>query len=200
MRADPIPDDRNELARIIAQTCQLTGSFKLRSGQFSDHYFDKYRFEADPALLSRVAQALAPLVPDDTELLAGLELGGIPIATVLSGITGISARFVRKARKPYGTMALAEGGEIAGKRLTIIEDVVTTGGQILDSVKQLRTLGGEVNTVLCVIQRNQFAGEATAVFAEEGLELRSLFEEAELLAPEFLNEPDQATGHDRTAD
>ncbi|TDJ40600.1 MAG: hypothetical protein E2O61_01125 [Gammaproteobacteria bacterium] len=60
--------------------------------------------------------------------------------------------------------------------------MVTTGGQILDSVKQLRALGGEMNTVLCVIQRNQFADESMAIFAEEGLELRSLFEEAELLS------------------
>lgn len=182
MRADSKPDNRNELARMIAEACHLTGSFKLRSGQLSDYYFDKYRFEADPTLLTRVAQALVPLLPEDTELLAGLELGGIPIATMLSSITGIPARFVRKASKPYGTMTLAEGGEIAGFRLTIVEDVVTTGGQILDSVKQLRALGGEMNTVLCVIQRNQFADESMAVFAEEGLELRSLFEEAELLS------------------
>ncbi len=173
-----MPDDRSELARTIAGVCHLTGSFKLRSGQLSDHYFDKYRFEADPTILPRVAQALASLIPDDTDLLAGLELGGIPIATTLSCLTGIPARFVRKTRKPYGTKALAEGGEIAGKRLTIIEDVVTTGGMILESVKQLRALGGEVSTVLCVIQRNRLAGEN---LASVGLELRSLFQEADLL-------------------
>ena len=116
---------------------------------------------ADPIPDNR--KALVPLLPDDTELLAGLELGGIPIATMLSSITGIPARFVRKASKPYGTMMLAEGGEIAGFRLAIIEDVVTTGGQILDSVKQLWALGGEMNTVLCVIQRNQFADEPMAI-------------------------------------
>jgi len=176
-----MPHDRTELARSIAQICHLTGSFKLRSGRISDHYFDKYRFEADPIVLAKVAKALLPLIPEDTELLAGLELGGIPIATTLSCLSGIPARFVRKIRKPYGTKALAEGGEIAGKRLTIVEDVVTTGGQILDSVKQLRSLGGEVNTVLCVIQRNQLGSENLAVFAEQGLELRSLFKEADLL-------------------
>ncbi|TDJ35565.1 MAG: orotate phosphoribosyltransferase [Gammaproteobacteria bacterium] len=173
-----MPDDPTELARLIEEVCHLTGSFELRSGRISDHYFDKYRFEADPIVLAKVARALVPLVPDDTQLLAGLELGGVPIATMLSSFTGIPTRFVRKERKSYGTRALAEGGELAGKRLTVVEDVVTTGGMILESVKQLRALGGEVNTVLCVIQRNQRAGENLAV---EGLELRSLFQEADLL-------------------
>ncbi len=69
-----------------------------------------------PTLLASIAEALAPLVPADTEVLAGLEMGGIPIATALSLHTGLPAAFVRKEAKKYGTARLAEGAEIAGRR------------------------------------------------------------------------------------
>ena len=65
-------------------------------------------------LLRTIAEALVPLVPAGTEALAGLELGGVPIATMLSQLTGIPALFVRKEAKTYGTCQLAEGGDIDG--------------------------------------------------------------------------------------
>ena len=117
------------LANRVYDAAHLTGTFTLRSGQQSSEYFDKYRFEADPALLRDIAEALAPLVPDGIDALAGLEMGGIPIATALSMVTGIPARFVRKEAKTYGTCLLAEGGDIEGKRLLVVEDVVSTGGR-----------------------------------------------------------------------
>lgn len=107
---------RSELAHAIRDTCHLTGTFTLRSGATARDYFDKYRFEGRPDLLTAVAAALAPLVPDDTEVLAGLELGGVPIATALSLHTGLPAAFVRKQAKPYGTRRLAEGADIEGRR------------------------------------------------------------------------------------
>src|SRR4051812_41250597 len=87
----------------IRQSARLTGRFTLRSGKVSDTYFDKYQFEADPELLRGIAQAMASLVPANTEVLAGLEMGGIPIATMLSQVTGIPAAFIRKEPKDYGT-------------------------------------------------------------------------------------------------
>ncbi len=69
------------MGRRIYATAHLTGSFVLRSGQTADEYFDKYRFEADPVLLDAIAEAMVPLVPADTEVLAGLEMGGIPVVT-----------------------------------------------------------------------------------------------------------------------
>lgn len=101
---------RDQLAHRIYTTSTLTGSFQLRSGAVFHEYFDKYRFEADPKLLSAVAHALHPLVPPEVDALAGLELGGIPLVTMLSQLTGRPARFVRKAAKSYGTCQLAEGG------------------------------------------------------------------------------------------
>src|SRR5262245_13824495 len=104
--------DRDGLAREIYDRTHLTGEFVLRSGAVSNEYFDKYLFESDPVLLRAIAEALVPLVPSDTDVLAGLELGGIPIATMLSQLTGLPARFVRKEAKTYGTCRLAEGGDL----------------------------------------------------------------------------------------
>ena len=167
------------LAARVYDIAHLTGTFTLRSGQTSDEYFDKYRFEADPALLRDVAAAMAPLVPAGVDALAGLELGGVPIATALSLETGLPCRFVRKEAKTYGTCQLAEGGDISGERLLVVEDVITTGGQVLKSTADLRERGAVVDTVLCAIDRRP---EGLDPFAAQGLELRALFTMAELLA------------------
>jgi len=165
------------LASRVLTTSYLTGTFVLRSGLVADRYFDKYRFESDPALLAEIVRELVPLVPDDTDGLAGLELGGIPIATVLSAATGLPAFFVRKQAKKYGTERICEGGDIKGQRLLIIEDVVTTGGQILLSAQDLRGGGAEVRHALCVVDREAGGAE---VIGGEGIELRSLFTMSEL--------------------
>lgn len=143
------------LAKRIATVARLSGEFRLRSGQMASTYFDKYQFESDPKLLAAVAHHLAELVPTDTELLAGLELGGVPIATALSLNTGLPVVFVRKEAKEYGTAKLAEGPSISGKKLLVVEDVVTTGGQIVRSIEHLRERGAAVTQAVCVIDRQQ---------------------------------------------
>jgi orotate phosphoribosyltransferase len=166
-----------ELAREIYRISHLTGQFKLRSGQMSSEYFDKYRFESEPRLLKEIAAQMTPLIPPSTELLAGLELGGVPVATALSLATGIPALFVRKSAKDYGTCQLAEGKEIAGQKICVIEDVITTGGQVLKSIGQLRELGAEIVGVICVIYRNPEPIERA--FAPD-LGVAALFTKAEL--------------------
>lgn len=168
-----------ELAKKIYETCHLTGTFLLRSGQTSHEYFDKYRFEAQPALLKEIARQLAPLVPKDTQALAGLEMGGIPIATALSLETGIPVVFVRKEVKDYGTCQFAEGLSIKGLRLCLIEDVITTGGQVVLSTQDLRKEGALVKKVLCVIHRGQ--GQEPKL-AEIGLSMTALFNMQQLKA------------------
>jgi len=158
-------------ARVFASS-HLTGTFVLRSGRTADHYFDKYRFESDPALLAEIVAALEPLVPAGTEGLAGLELGGVPLATMLSAATGLPAYFVRKEPKKYGTEQVCEGGDVAGRRLLIVEDVVTTGGQIVLSAQDLRAEGAVVDHALCVIDRE---GGGADVTAAEGVTLHALF-------------------------
>ena len=166
-----------DLARRIYAAAHLSGRFTLRSGAVSEQYFDKYRFEADPVLLADIATALAALVPAGIDALAGLELGGVPIVTLLSQRCGLPARFVRKQAKTYGTCQLAEGGDVEGKRLLIIEDVVTSGGAVIDAIAALRQLGAQIVGALCVIDRQ--AGGA-ANLAAEGVELHPLFTMEEL--------------------
>ena len=167
----------DSLAADIDATCRLTGEFTLRSGQVSSEYFDKYLFEADPLLLARVAREMIQLVPQDTELLAGLELGGVPIATSISGILGMPTLFVRKQAKAYGTAKLAEGPPFAGKRVTIIEDVITTGGAVRDATAALRDAGATVEVVVCAIDRSP---EGEHPLADAGLEVRAVLTKAQL--------------------
>jgi orotate phosphoribosyltransferase len=169
---------REDLARRLYGVAYRRGRFVLRSGEVSDHYFDKYRFESDPALLAAVAAQLAPLVGDHVDVLAGLEMGGIPIATALALATGLPAAFVRKKAKEYGTRQLAEGVDVADKRLLIIEDVVSSGGQIAQSAAALRDAGGQVEAALCVIDRTR--GDHTRL-DDAHLRLVSLFVEAEVM-------------------
>jgi orotate phosphoribosyltransferase len=168
---------RAALARRIYDVAHLTGTFTLRSGAVSHEYFDKYRFESDPALLHEIGEALAPLVPDGTEVLAGLELGGVPLAVALSQVTGLPALFVRKEAKTYGTCQLAEGGEIDDKRVIVVEDVVTSGGQVVASCGDLRDRGAVVRHALCVIDRESGGPEA---LTKIDVELRPLFTMTEL--------------------
>jgi orotate phosphoribosyltransferase len=168
---------RERLARRIRNRSYMTGHFVLRSGATSTEYFDKYMFEADPPLLWDIADAMKPLVPDDIDALAGLELGGVPLAVVLSQVTGLPTRFVRREAKSYGTARLAEGGEIDGLRLLIVEDVITTGGQVRASAAELRSRGAIVDQVVCVIDRE--AGGAQKL-AEDDLKLSALFGASEL--------------------
>jgi len=161
-----------QLANQIWNVSHLTGTFRLRSGAESQEYFDKYRFESDPSLLKAVCAALLPLIPENTGLLAGLELGGVPIATVLGQMSGLPVVFVRKTAKPYGTCQLAEGTYVRDRDLVIVEDVITSGGQVVQSANDLRTLGARVTHAVCVIDRR--ALEATQL-ESAGITLRALF-------------------------
>ncbi len=162
---------KKELARTIYEISHLTGKFTLRSGLISDEYFDKYRFEAQPQILSQIAQHMSELIPSDTEVLAGLEMGGIPVATALSLKTGLPCLFVRKEPKNYGTCQFAEGLDFKDKKICIIEDVITTGGQVLESTQALRGQGALIDQVLCVIYR----GQSTKKLDELGLKMTALF-------------------------
>jgi orotate phosphoribosyltransferase len=171
--------DRAELAHRIYTVSHLTGEFTLRSGVVSTEYFDKYLFESDPALLLAIAEALAPKVPGSVDALAGLELGGVPLAAVLSQVTGLPALFVRKVAKTYGTCKLAEGPEFDGRPLLIVEDVITSAGAVLDAARELRARGAVLDRVVCVIDRESGGRENLAA---ADLTLDALFTMTELTA------------------
>lgn len=168
---------RLELAKALFDTAYINGEFLLRSGITSHEYFDKYRFEADPILLKAVAQYMAPMVPKQTEVLAGLEVGGIPIATAIAFETGLPLCFVRKKAKDYGTCKFAEGTEIKYKKVCIIEDVVTSGGQIILSATDLRNEGAQIIKALSVVDREQGGAEK---LSDANIDYSSLYKFSDL--------------------
>jgi orotate phosphoribosyltransferase len=147
--------EKVQLANQIKSTSFLTGKFTLRSGMTSSFYLDKYRFESDPLILMAIVDELEKLLPKTFDKLAGLELGGVPLATALSLRTGKKCLFVRKTPKTYGTCNLVEGGFEKGESAVVIEDVITTAGQVYSSVNQMRELGLIVQHAICVIDRQQ---------------------------------------------
>jgi orotate phosphoribosyltransferase len=157
------------LAEKVERRCHLSGTFRLRSGQLSSGYFDPYSFESQPDLLREVAEAMVELLPR-CDVLAGLELGGIPIATVMSQLTGLPTVFVRKQAKEYGTCKCIEGAAVEGLGVVAIEDVVRTGGALLTATAELRRAGAEVVGVVCAIDREK--GGSDNLLAQ-GMQLRA---------------------------
>jgi orotate phosphoribosyltransferase len=173
--------NKAELAKQIRDVSYLTGQFKLRSGKISSFYWDKYRFESNPTLLDAITDEMQALLPPSFDKLAGLELGGVPLATGLSLKVSKPCLYVRKEAKTYGTCNLVEGGFRAGEKVVVIEDVITTAGQVCTSVGQIRELGLIVEHVVCAIDRQQGGREK---IEELGCSLASVFtlEELERLA------------------
>lgn len=164
-----------DLARDVDDRCRLHGKFLLRSGTVASEYFDKYLFEGDPELLRRVVDWMVPLVPSGTEVLAGLELGGVPLATLLSSVTRIPTVFVRKQAKEYGTRRLVEGGDVEGRSVLLVEDVITTGGAVVEAAGAVRGLGATTAVVLCAIDRSEPGGNRLPA---HGVEVRSVLTRA----------------------
>lgn len=167
----------NTIAARVKACAQIEGTFTLRSGKVSNTYFDKYRFEADPVLLRDIATEMAKLIPGGTQVLAGLEMGGIPVVTMLSQVTGLPAAFIRKEAKSYGTCRYAEGASLEDRRFVLVEDVVSSGGAIIDALKLLRADGLQTSSALCVIDRQSGGLEALAA---EGIELKALLTYAQV--------------------
>ncbi|MCB9073412.1 MAG: orotate phosphoribosyltransferase [Bdellovibrionaceae bacterium] len=170
--------NRQELAKQIYDIAHLTGFFKLRSGKTSNVYFDKYQFESQPQILSVIAEHMIELLPKKIDYLGAMEMGGIPIATAISLKTDIPVIFLRKEPKAYGTCKFAEGPNIKGKRLCLIEDVVSTGGQAIITTEMIRKEGAFVDDVLCVIDRSE--GKTEKMEAAH-LRLRAILTMAEIL-------------------
>ncbi len=169
--------EKKDIGREIARVSWLKGRFLLRSGIESNHYLDKYLFEGDPKLLEAIAAQLAELVPAGTEKIAGLELGGVPLATAVAIRTSLPLLIVRKKAKEYGTGKIIEGPFRSGDRICVIEDVITSGGQVIASARDIEEAGGKILGILCVIDREQ-GGEENLLSA--GYKLTPLFRLSEL--------------------
>jgi orotate phosphoribosyltransferase len=147
----------SELIQRICEAALLRGSFTLRSGRTSNYYLDKYLFETQPDILAELGRRFAARVDDSIDRLAGAELGGIPLVTATSLAAGKPAVFIRNQKKDYGTAKQIEGRVEPGDRIIIIEDVATSGGQVLEAARVMQGLQAEVVKIIAVIDREEGA-------------------------------------------
>jgi orotate phosphoribosyltransferase len=171
---------RAELGRRLLERAYLEGDFVLRSGRRSRYYLDKYRFENEPELLADLGREVARLQREhapEAELLAGPELGAVPLAAVTSLEARLPYVIVRKAAKDYGTANRLEGVYAPRQRVCVVEDVVTSGGALLDAVAALREADLDVCAAICVVDREE--GGAAAI-AEADVPFHALFTASDL--------------------
>lgn len=142
-----------ELITRIRDTALLTGNFTLRSGRQSNYYLDKYLFETQPDILLALGQRLAAYTHEKVDRVAGAELGGIPLVSATSMASNKPSVLIRNSKKGYGTSKQIEGKLNAGDRVLVVEDVVTTGGQIIEAAKVIQESQAEVVAVVTVIDR-----------------------------------------------
>jgi orotate phosphoribosyltransferase len=161
-----------QLAKRIAEVALLRGEFTLRSGRKSDYYLDKYRFETQPDVLAALGKLFAEYVTDKTDRIAGAELGAVPLAAAAGMASGKPIVFIRNQKKDYGTAKQVEGILNPGETVLIVEDVLTTGGQVLEAAKTLQDLGAKVEKIVAVIDRLEGARDN---IEKAGFTFESLF-------------------------
>ena len=148
---------RDELIKRIKETAYLEGDFTLRSGKKSKYYLDKYLFETCPDILKALGEQFARYVADDVSLIAGAELGGVALAASTAMATGKNWVIIRNSKKGYGTGKMIEGVINQGDVVLLVEDIATTGGQVLEAAKIITQAGASVKEIVCVIDRKQGA-------------------------------------------
>jgi orotate phosphoribosyltransferase len=155
----------------------LRGRFQLRSGGTSDYYIDKYQFGTRPALLRRVAEALAAELPEGTQYVAGTALGAVPLAVAVSLALDLPAVLVRPEGRDHGPVRAIEGTLPPGARVVLLEDVVTTGSAALAALEALRAAGATVTRVIAVVDREEGGSER---FEAAGVPYRALLRSRDL--------------------
>ncbi len=150
---------RDELIKRIKETAYLEGDFVLRSGKRSKYYLDKYLFETCPDILKALGEEFAKHITEDVTLIAGAELGGVALAAATAMETGKNWVIIRNAKKGYGTDKMIEGVLKPNDTVLFVEDIATTGGQVLEAAKVIAEAGATVKKIVCVIDRKQGAGE-----------------------------------------
>jgi len=150
---------REELLKRIKQTAYLEGDFTLRSGKKSKYYLDKYLFETCPDILQALGKEFAGYVTDDVTLIAGAELGGVALAAATAIETGKNWVIIRNSKKGYGTSKMVEGIINKGDVVLLVEDIATTGGQVIEAANIITEAGATVKKIVCTIDRKQGAEE-----------------------------------------
>ena len=153
---------RDELIRRVKEVSYLEGDFVLRSGKRSKYYLDKYLFETCPDVLRALGVEFAKHVSDDVTLIAGAELGGVALAAAVAMEAEKKWIIVRNSKKGYGTGKMVEGVLKADDVVLLVEDIATTGGQVVEAANIITDAGATVKKIVCVIDRKQGAGENIA--------------------------------------
>lgn len=151
-----------ELIQRIKDSALLHGDFTLRSGRKSKYYLDKYLFQTQPDILAALAERFAAKISKldgRIDRLAGAELGGIPIVSAAGIASGKPTVLTRNQKKNYGTAKQVEGKLEPGDRVVILEDIATTGGQVLEAAKTLTDMGAKIAAIIAVIDRQEGARE-----------------------------------------
>jgi orotate phosphoribosyltransferase len=150
---------KQELAKKVKDAAYLEGDFVLRSGKRSKYYLDKYLFETKPEILKALGEEFAKHVGSDVTLIAGAELGGVALAAATAMAANKNWIIVRNSKKDYGTSKMVEGILKADDIVLLVEDIATTGGQVLEAAKIITEAGAKVKKIVAVIDRKQGAGE-----------------------------------------
>lgn len=132
------------------------GRFVLTSGAISNYYVNIKKASSNPKILKKVAEAMEEYTKG-YDLLAGMELGAVPIVVALSLLTNIPYVIVRKDKKKHGTSKQIEGDDVKGKKVLIIEDVTTSGSSVIKAVHIIRENQGIVNEVVVLVDRESGA-------------------------------------------
>jgi len=168
-----------QLIKRICESALLHGDFTLRSGRKSKYYLDKYLFETQPDILTALGERFAKHIAAEPRVdrLAGPELGGVALVAAASMASGKPCLFIRNAKKDYGTAKQLEGKLEKGDKVLLIEDIGTTGGQVLEAAKVLQELGAAVVKIIVVLDRQEGAREN---IEGAGFKFASLFTKADL--------------------
>lgn len=171
---------KEELAKRIREVAYLEGDFVLRSGRKSRFYIDKYLFETRPDILAELGLRLAGRVTGRTTRIAGAELGGVALAAAAAIAAKLPFIIVRNAKKDYGTSKMYEGGIEPGDVVLLVEDIATSGGQVLEAAKVLEAAGAEVEKIVAVVDRGQ--GAAVKI-REAGYTFEAILDQNDLGLP-----------------
>ncbi|MBO1066639.1 MULTISPECIES: orotate phosphoribosyltransferase [Nostocales] len=169
---------RQKLLDLFCRLAYQEGDFVLSSGQHSSYYINGKQVTLDPQGALAMARLLLPMLPKDTQSVAGLTLGADPIVSAVSVVSvyenrPIPALIIRKEAKGHGTMAYIEGPSLPqGAKVVVLEDVVTTGQSALKAVERLQAAGYTVDRVISLIDRLQGGGE---LYESAGLQFEALF-------------------------
>jgi len=150
---------KKQLAERIKRTAYLEGDFLLRSGKRSRYYLDKYLFETRPDILLELGRRFARYASEKVTVIAGAELGGVALAAAAAMAGSKNWVIVRNAKKGYGTGKMIEGRLEEGDVVLLVEDVATTGGQVLEAAKVIAEAGGKIHKIVAVIDRMQGAAD-----------------------------------------